>query len=91
MIADVTAKAGMIDILVNNFDHCDAKALDDVSRDQWRLSFDRNVDPIFFMIREILPGMKARKYGRVVNIGSYPTSACRTFPATRPPNRPFSD
>ncbi|BBO86008.1 beta-ketoacyl-ACP reductase [Desulfosarcina ovata subsp. sediminis] len=70
MIADVTAKAGMIEILVNNFDYCDEKPLEEVSNEGWQMAFDRNLDPVFFMTREILPGMRARKYGRVINIGN---------------------
>lgn len=70
MIADVTDKVGAIDILVNNFDHREEKPLDEVSYAQWQLAFDHNVDPVFLMTREILPGMRARNYGRVINIGS---------------------
>ncbi|WP_419662690.1 BbsC: 2-[hydroxy(Phenyl)methyl]-succinyl-CoA DH, subunit [Desulfosarcina variabilis str. Montpellier] len=70
MIADVADKLGTIDILVNNFDHCDENPLDDVSTEGWQTAFDRNVDPVFFLTREILPGMRARNYGRVINIGS---------------------
>ena len=70
MITDVSAKLGTIDILVNHFDHCDENPLDAVSNESWQTAFDQNVDPVFFMTREILPGMRARNYGRVINIGS---------------------
>lgn len=70
MIADVIDKVGPIDILVNNFDYLDEKLVDVVSDQQWHRTFEQNADPIFFLTRAILPDMKTRKYGRVINISS---------------------
>ncbi|MBI1261049.1 MAG: SDR family oxidoreductase [Rhizobiales bacterium] len=70
------AKAGRIDILVNNagmaqlgspepFAEIDGMALKD-----WMLSLNRNLTSAFLMTRAVLPGMKARGYGRIINISS---------------------
>lgn len=69
-VAEVIGQTGKIDILINNFDHCSAKPVGEMSNEDWRQCFDQNLSPAFYFIREILPGMKAQKYGRVVNIGS---------------------
>jgi 3-oxoacyl-[acyl-carrier protein] reductase/2-[hydroxy(phenyl)methyl]-succinyl-CoA dehydrogenase BbsC subunit len=61
---------GRIDILINNFDHCDAKPVGELSNEDWQGCFDKNLNPVFYFTRAILPGMKAQKYGRVVNISS---------------------
>lgn len=70
MLADVVDKVGPVDILVNNFDYLDENLVNVVSDEQWHRAFEQNVDPIFFMTRAILPDMKTRNYGRVINIGS---------------------
>jgi NAD(P)-dependent dehydrogenase (short-subunit alcohol dehydrogenase family) len=69
-VAEVVDKMGKIDILINNFDHCNAKPLGELSDEDWQLCIEKNLSPIFYLTREILPGMKAQKYGRVVNVGS---------------------
>jgi NAD(P)-dependent dehydrogenase (short-subunit alcohol dehydrogenase family) len=69
-VAEVVGKMGKIDILVNNFDYCSAKPVGELSNEDWQSCLEKNLSPIFFFTREILPAMKAQKYGRVVNIGS---------------------
>jgi len=65
-----------VDVLVNNagmavLGEMDALAdLEHVSLDQWRGSLDRNLGTAFLATRAVLPGMKRRGYGRVVNIAS---------------------
>lgn len=59
-----------VDILVNNlgvFGTQDPLEIDD---DEWRRYFEVNVLSAVRLIREALPGMKERGWGRVVNIAS---------------------
>ena len=44
--------------------------LADVSLADWQRSMERNLSTAFLVTRAVLPGMKARHYGRVVNIAS---------------------
>jgi 3-oxoacyl-[acyl-carrier protein] reductase len=65
-----------VDVLVNNagmavLGDMDALAdLDSISLAQWRRSLERNLDTAFLATRALLPAMKRRGYGRIVNISS---------------------
>ena len=70
------AQWGQIDILVNN----DGMAMQgspepfaelaDMDLATWNLSIARNLGTAFLLTRAVLPGMRARGYGRIVNISS---------------------
>jgi len=44
--------------------------LGDVTLTQWQRSLERNLSSTFLVTRALLPGMKQRRYGRIVNISS---------------------
>jgi 3-oxoacyl-[acyl-carrier protein] reductase len=77
-VARLFAAAGdaAVDVLVNNAGMAVLGEMDSltdlerVSLDQWRGSLDRNLGTAFLATRAVLPGMKRRGYGRVVNIAS---------------------
>jgi 3-oxoacyl-[acyl-carrier protein] reductase len=77
-VARLVASAGgvAVDVLVNNagmavLGEMDSLAdLERIELDQWRRSLDRNLGTAFLATRAVLPGMKRRGYGRVVNIAS---------------------
>ncbi len=79
---------GRIDILVNNAGMAvqgkveAAAEFVDMSIETWTGSIARNLTTAFLLTRDVLPGMLARRYGRIVNVssttgtrGSYPTGA----------------
>jgi len=73
----VAAAAGApVGVLVNNagmaiLGEMDEPAdLDRVSLAQWQRSLERNLSTAFLVTRAVLPGMKQRRYGRIVNISS---------------------
>ena len=65
-----------VEVLVNNagmaiLGEMDEPAdLDQLSLAQWQRSLERNLSTAFLVTRAFLPAMKARRYGRVVNISS---------------------
>jgi len=66
-------KIGQVDILVN----CAGgvvgqthKPLDEVTDDAWQQIFDANMQTTFLCTRAVVTGMKANKWGRIVNISS---------------------
>lgn len=64
------AALGPADILINNAGvFTTAKALE-TDDDEWRRLMSINLDAAFRLSRAILPGMKARGFGRIVNVGS---------------------
>lgn len=66
----VLACYGKIDILLNNAGIAFAGSVEDMTTRQWDMAMDVNVKGIFLTCKYVVPHMKARKYGRIVNIAS---------------------
>jgi len=68
--AQVEAQLGPVDVLINNagvLSNNKAEATDD---GEWRRVMAVNVDGAFYWSRAVLPGMKKRGWGRIVNVAS---------------------
>ena len=61
---------GRIDILVNNAGVSSIAPLLSSTEEEWRRVMATNVDAAFFMAQAVLPSMREREWGRIVNIGS---------------------
>ncbi len=59
---------GPVDILVNNVGVVVWKMIDQITPDDWQMSLDGTVTATWHACRAVLPGMRARGFGRVVNI-----------------------
>lgn len=60
-----------LDILVHSAGIAGKNApLDEYDLDEWRRVIDIDLNGAFYVNRAVLPGMKARNYGRIVNIAS---------------------
>ena len=82
---DATEQAfGAIDVLVNNAGYGYMAALEEGEDDAVRKLFDTNYFGVVDMIKAVLPGMRARKRGHVINISSM------TGLVTNPPNIYYS-
>jgi len=66
----VEASLGPIDILVNNAGIVRDAALHKMSHAQWDSVVRTNLDGIFNMCRQVIEGMRSRKFGRIINISS---------------------
>lgn len=69
-IAKVEADLGPIDILVNNAGITRDAMFHRITPEQWNEVINTNLNGIFNMTHPIWPGMRDRKFGRVVNISS---------------------
>ena len=69
-IAKVEAELGTVEILVNNAGITRDAAFHRMSLEQWQQVMATNVDSLFTMTRPVWGGMRARKFGRVINISS---------------------
>ncbi len=69
-IAEIERLAGPVDILVNNAAVNLRKALPEFSYAEWRSLQAANLDGPFLVTRAVLPGMKSRGRGKIINICS---------------------
>jgi NAD(P)-dependent dehydrogenase (short-subunit alcohol dehydrogenase family) len=67
---DAAASFGRIDILVNNAGCNVRKTALEISWDDWNKVLDTNLRGTFFVSQAVAPHMIARRYGRIVNVGS---------------------
>jgi len=70
MVAAAADAYGKIDILVNNAGCNVRKLAMDVTWDDWNLVLDTNLRGSFFVAQAVARHMLARRYGRIVQIGS---------------------
>jgi len=69
-IADIEGKVGPIDVLVNNAGYGYESLLEESTLDEWRKQFDVNVFGAVAMMQAVLPYMRRRKRGHIINITS---------------------
>jgi NAD(P)-dependent dehydrogenase (short-subunit alcohol dehydrogenase family) len=69
-VGDTLARTGGIDVLVNNAGYGVVGALEELDEDAVRAAFDANVYGPYRLIRALLPSMRARAMGRIVNVSS---------------------
>jgi NAD(P)-dependent dehydrogenase (short-subunit alcohol dehydrogenase family) len=73
MVADVKNRLGSIDILINNagiYASLEMRPFDQIPVDEWRKVMDVNVLSMFLTCRAIVPIMRERGGGKIVNISS---------------------
>ena len=68
--AQVAADLGEIDIVVNNAGITRDGTILNMSYEDWKAVIDTNLGGCFNMAKAVFPGMRARRWGRIVNIGS---------------------
>ena len=67
------AEAGDVHILVNNAGGVlgqVGRPLEEVTAEQWQAIYDVNVTGAFYCSQAVAPGMKAARFGRIINISS---------------------
>jgi 2-hydroxycyclohexanecarboxyl-CoA dehydrogenase len=69
-VAKLREQLGPITIVVNNAGITGFVPFEQLTDDQWNLMYAINVRGVFTVTQEVLPDMKAAKWGRIVNISS---------------------
>jgi NAD(P)-dependent dehydrogenase (short-subunit alcohol dehydrogenase family) len=70
MIVKAEEEFGHVDILVNNAGIMFRTRIQDISGEEWEKTLRVNLTGPFLCTQAVLPGMKERKFGRIVNISS---------------------
>jgi D-xylose 1-dehydrogenase len=69
-MAELAAKIGDFDVLVNNAANDQRHAIEDVTVDFFDNRIAINQRPMFFTVQSVLPGMKRKGGGAIINISS---------------------
>ena len=70
MVEQIARELGPIDILVNNAGIAIVRGVDDLTEDDFDRTIMVNLKSVFLCTQAVLPAMRARKWGRIVNITS---------------------
>lgn len=70
MVHHVNERLGPIDILVNNAGTAAPRGLDDITEEDFDRAIATNLKSAFLCTQAVLPGMRKRRWGRIVNISS---------------------
>jgi 3-oxoacyl-[acyl-carrier protein] reductase len=70
MVDQAASALGPIDILVNNAGLAIVRGIDDLTESDFDVTIAVNLKSVFLCTQAVLPGMRAKKWGRIVNISS---------------------
>ena len=70
MVADAEDRFGKVDVLVNNAGIQHVEAIETFPVEKWDAIMAINLSAAFHAIRAVVPGMKRRRFGRIINIAS---------------------
>ncbi len=70
MVETVTGALGDIEVLVNNAGVLIARPFEELSLEDWDATMSTNVRSLFLVTRAVLPAMRRRRQGAIVNVAS---------------------
>lgn len=69
-VKEILEEASQVDILVNNAGLRNDKLLVRTGDEEWQEVLETNLSGTFFCMRQVIPAMSRKRYGRIVNITS---------------------
>lgn len=70
MVRAVAAELGPVDVLVNNAGMAIVRGIDELTEADFDATIAANLKSAFLCSQAVIPGMRARRWGRIVNISS---------------------
>ena len=70
VVDEVMTRFGEIHVLINNVDDPAGSGIAELTYDDWNKSLCANLDPLFLCCHEVIPIMREKKYGHIINMGS---------------------
>src|SRR6266566_5138373 len=80
-LEQVTAKAGRLDVLVNNAGYTVTGAAEETSVDEAKAQLETNFFGAVRMVNAVLPGMRAARAGKIINVSSLAGNTAIPFSA----------
>lgn len=84
LIKKIEEKWGEIDILVNNFGPFWQRSWEKTTPEDWLAIYRGNVLVPLELIKAVVPAMKAKKWGRIINLGFHRAGQIGAFPQILP-------
>jgi len=75
LVAATQAKLGSVDILVNNAGRAAFESIEQMTEASWNECMQLNLTSVFLLTQAVLPAMRKRKWGRVINLTSVAAQA----------------
>lgn len=69
-VAQVVEQLGEIGVLVNNAGVLIARPFEEIALEDWDVTMATNLRSLYLVTREVLPGMRRRREGTIVNVAS---------------------
>jgi len=70
LVQTTEERLGRVDILVNNAGIARPQPIEEITENDWDQILIGNLKSCFLMTQAVLPGMRARKWGRIINLSS---------------------
>jgi 3-oxoacyl-[acyl-carrier protein] reductase len=70
VVGEAHARFGRVDVLVTNTGGPPAGPFESHTAEAWHQAVRQNLDSVVNLVRAVLPGMKERRWGRIVNVTS---------------------
>jgi 3-oxoacyl-[acyl-carrier protein] reductase len=75
LVRETESQLGPIEILVNNAGKILIQAVDQMTEESWNDMISSNLTSCFLVTQAVLPGMRARHWGRIINMSSVAAQA----------------
>jgi 3-oxoacyl-[acyl-carrier protein] reductase len=69
-IERLAREAGRVDVLINNAGIAKPQPFEEITEADWDEVIDTNLKSCFLLTQALLPGMRERRWGRIVNVSS---------------------
>jgi 3-oxoacyl-[acyl-carrier protein] reductase len=70
MVHEIRDRLGPVDILVNNAGIAETRGLEDITEEDFDRAIAVNLKSAFLCTQAVVPGMRAQRWGRIVNLSS---------------------